>query len=137
MNIKTAFVLLLLLPFSLMAAQHSTGGINLMQTNGVGKTKNIFFALNNNVKGVLKLYWSRAYNKDTIKGVFIMNNTGNQKYKMKYRVVFKDRVGAVAQSKGDIFLSPGKYQKKKFGSVVLAREDMRNIDSYDIKIIPY
>lgn len=112
----------------------ATGSINLMQTHSYAKAKNIHFILNDKVKGILRLYYSRTRQGDVIRGEFIIDNVALKKSHIQYRVVFKDKVGVVAQSKGDILLTRGKNQKMKFGSVVLTEEDMRNIDRYDIKI---
>jgi hypothetical protein len=152
MNIKAACVYILAIaPLSSYAAEpagtcshtngatrcnlSSTGTINLSQTRSFGKTKNIQFTLNNNVKGVLKLHHSKANNKDTIKGVFLVDNTSTEKSYVQYRVVFKDKVGAVAQTKGELHLAKGKNQKMRFGSIVLTPEDMRNISTYDIQMV--
>jgi hypothetical protein len=111
----------------------SSGNINFMQANSPAKTKNIPFTLNN-VSGTLKLYYNRNNKNDIIRGEFIVNNSASKKSHIHYRIVFKDKVGAVAQSKGDIIVGRTKNQKVKFGSVILTKEDMKNINSYDIKM---
>lgn len=137
MNIKTGLIAILLMGSSLnaLAAELSdSGSINFMQTKGYAKTKNITFTIDNNINGVLRLYYSPVKNKNIIRGEFIVNNTNAKKTDLRYRIVFKDKIGAIAQSKGNMILNQGKNQKVKFGSIVLTKEDLKNINSYDIKI---
>lgn len=150
MNAKTVLMsLLVACPLSVLASERhiaqcqqgnancqlvASGRINLLQTRGYAKTKDIFFTINNDVNGVLRLYYSRTKNQNLIRGEFIVNNTDAKRADLRYRVVFKDKVGAVAQSKGNMMLARGKNQKVKFGSVVLMKEDIKNIHTYEIKM---
>lgn len=147
MKISTVCLFILaMLPFYAQASEHAasctskgctldaSGTINLSQTRSFARAKNIAFKINDNVQGVLKLYHSKANNKDMIKGEFLMNNAVNQKSYLRYKIVFKDPKGAVGQTKGDLHLSHGKNQKMKFGSIVLSAQDMKNINSYQIQV---
>lgn len=138
MNIKIACLLItVLFPFLVHANPGKlslSGAVNMSQTLN-NRTKNIHFTFNKDIKGVLKLYKIKFKNKELIKGEFWMDNTSLAKSYIKYSVIFKDKVGPIAQSKGEIHIGKGKNQKVKFGSILLAPEDMRSINAYQIQMM--
>lgn len=113
----------------------ASGVVNLTQTNSPMRAKNIFFNLNENIKGVLRVYYSRANHKDAIKGAFHIDNLAHNTSFILYRVIFRDKQGMVAQTRGDIHLSGGRNQRLPFSTIELTAEDMKNIHSYEIQLI--
>lgn len=113
----------------------ASGTVNLSQTRNPMRAKTIAFRVNDKVAGTLKLYQSRVNNKDLVKGQFLLDNTSNKKSYFRYKVVLKDKVGVVAQSKGEIHLNQGKNQKMRFGSIVMPAEHMENITTYEIQVV--
>jgi hypothetical protein len=111
------------------------GGINLAHTHNIKTAKHIFFKLNPEVKGVLRLYQTKAVDMDAIKGEFLFENTSPEQSYISYKVIFKDKKGAVAQTEGHILLPKGKQQTKRFSTIDLSPQDMENIETYEIKLI--
>jgi hypothetical protein len=111
------------------------GPINLFKTTGARNAKNIFISLSDNLAGELRLFKNQANNSHSIRGEFLFDNFIRQKAFIQYRVIFKDSKGAVAQTRGEIHLKHGKRQRIGFSTIVLREQDLKNITSYEIRLV--
>jgi hypothetical protein len=50
-------------------------------------------------------------------------------------VLFKDKVGVLAKTSGEIFLPQGTSQQISCSNIHLSLNDIKNINSYEIKLI--
>jgi hypothetical protein len=116
---------------------NGTGAINLMKATNANNTKNIFLKINHDIEGELRLYHQYAKHKDAIKGEFMLDNFSGTKTQIQYKVVFKDKKGAVAQTKGQIHLAVGERQKIRFSTIVLPLQDIKNISTYEISMVAH
>ncbi len=135
---RTVFLILTCFAtFSLCAAENmlTTGAINLTNADSPSKAKNVPLKLNNKVDGKINLYHSEHRGVDAIRGEFVLENKQPKKMFLKYRVVFNDKKGLVAQSKGTIHLSGGKTEKVRIGNIVMSRHGAREISSYEIHVV--
>lgn len=158
MKAKTVFLLTLLLmfPLTLLAfEQHAnshaghceqthdihvcrlfaSGPINLLKTTGKRNAKNVFLHVNDHLAGELRLFQNQIKGKHSVKGEFIFDNFLKYKTYIQYRVIFKDKKGAVAQTRGEIHLKHGKRQNVGLSTIVLREHDLKNISSYEIRLV--
>ncbi len=135
---RTVFLILACFAtFSLCAADNmlTKGSINLTKADSPAKAKNVPLNLNNKVEGEINLYHSEHRGVDAIRGEFVLENKQPKKMFLKYRVVFNDKQGLVAQSKGTIHLGGGKTEKVRIGNIVMNRQGARDISSYEIHVV--
>ncbi len=111
------------------------GPINLIKASGNRNAKNIFLSLNDHIAGELRLFKNHANDSHSIRGEFLFDSFLRQKTFIQYRVIFKDSKGAVAQTRGEIHLKHGKRQRIGFSTIVLREQDLKNITSYEIRLV--
>lgn len=111
----------------------ATDKISFDKTHGKFKAKNVFLRMSPKVSGELRLY-RKDKKQDEVGGEFLLDNFSKEKAYFQYHVIFKDKQGKVAQTKGDIHLLPGKRQKIPFSTIRLREEDIRNINAYQVKM---
>ncbi len=104
------------------------------------ETEKISFVLRNKkITGDLLVFHTNIYDddsyKDVIKSHFMLENLTDHHANIQYQIMFKDKVGVVAKTTGDISLPQGKNQQISCSSIPLHVNDIKNITSYEIKFI--
>ncbi|MBS0288678.1 MAG: hypothetical protein JSS07_01410 [Proteobacteria bacterium] len=113
--------------------QFSTSG--QLSFKAKAQNREIPLDINQSMQGKMNLYHSQANHVDSVRGSFILNNQSNSSAILNYHVILKDNKGAVAQTKGSFHLKPGQHQKVKLSNMVISNQDIKNLRTYEIKIV--
>lgn len=100
------------------------------QFTGRFRAKNIFLSMTPYMDGALRLYQRK--DGKAIQGEFLFDNHARKPVLIKYQVVFKDRKGSIARTTGHLLLKQGNKRKINFSDIVLSKQELNNISSYEI-----
>ncbi len=120
---------------------HSKSGkIDLkINLDDLEKEKISFVLKNKKIAGDLLVFHTNIYDddsyKDVIKSHFLLENLTDHHANIQYHIKFKDKVGVVAKTSGEISLPKGTNQHISCSSIPLHISDIKNITSYEIKFI--